>query len=148
MSRREREDFLRANVIALINSNDVERAQAHLPSITLLFTEGLGTIAMPARTINLLRRYHGSIALLSGATSIRRSIFPELVISLAAREVQHNWRPVQPDPTLTIGSRVRICSGSHEGVTGEINYFLTHQQTFHSLLLRRAPPLAPTKAST
>jgi hypothetical protein len=141
ISSRDLEDFLRANVIALINSNDIERAQAHLPSITLLFTEGLGTIAMPARTINLLRQYHGSIALMSGATSIRRSIFPELVISLAAHEVQYNWRPVQPDPTLTIGSRVRICSGSHEGVIGEINYFFTHQQTFESDVRGRAARL-------
>src|SRR5215469_16077545 len=116
ISSRHLEDFLGANVMALINSNDVERTQAHLPPMSLLFTEGLGTIAMPARTINLLRRYHGSIALISGVTSIRRSIFPELVISLVASEVQQNWLPIQPDPTLTIGSRVRICSGSHVGV--------------------------------
>ncbi len=141
ISSHDLEDFLRTNVIALINSIDIELAQAHLPPITLLFTEGLGTTAMPARTANLLSRYHGSIALMSGATSIRRSIFPELVISLAAGEVQYNWRPLQPDPALTIGSRVRICSGSHEGAIGEINYFFTHQQTFDSGACGRAARL-------
>ena len=148
ISSRDLEDFLRTNVIALINSLDLELAQAHLPPITLLLTEGLGTIAMPARTINLLNRYHGSMALMSGATSIRRSIFPELIISLEAREVQHNWRPVQPDPTLTIGSRVRICSGSHEGAIGEINYFFTHQQTFESGVHGRAARLRLEDRST
>ncbi len=132
ISSRDLEDFLRTDLIALINSIDIELAQAHLPPITLLFTEGLGTVAMPARTINLLNQYQGSMALLSGATSIRQLIYPELIISLSVREVQQHWRPVQPDPALTIGSQVRICSGSYEGAIGEINHLFIYQQTFAS----------------
>ncbi len=138
ISSRDLENFLRADLIALINRTDVELANANLPPITLLFTEGLGTVAMPARTINLLSQYQGSMALISGATSIRRSIYPELIISLPVKEVQQNWRPVQPDTTLTIGSQVRICSGSYEGVIGEINHLFIYQQTFASGVRARA----------
>jgi hypothetical protein len=138
ISSRDLEDFLRTDLIALINSLDIELTQARLPSITLLFTEGLGTVAMPARTVNLLSRYQGAIALISGATSIRLPIFPELIISLPMKEVQFDWRPVKPDPTLTIGAKVRICSGSHEGMIGEINHFFSYQQIFASGVRARA----------
>ncbi len=148
ISSRELEDFLRMDLIALVSSIDIEPAQAHLPPITLLFTEGLGALAMPARTINLLSRYQGSIALISGATSIRQSIFPELIISLPADEAQHNWRPVQPDPTLIVGSQVRICGGSHEGAIGQINYLFTYQQTFPSGARARAARLRLEDGST
>ncbi len=148
ISSRDLEDFLRTDLIALINSIDVELAYAHLPPITLLFTEGLGTVAMPARTINLLSQYQGSMALISGATSIRQSIFPELIISLPVKEVQQNWRPVQPDPTLTIGSQVRICSGSYEGAIGEINYLFIYQQAFASGVRGRAARIRLEDGST
>jgi hypothetical protein len=141
ISSRDLEDFLRTDLISLLNSLDIELAQARLPAITLLFTEGLGTIAMPARTVDLLSRYQGAIALISGATSIRLPVFPELIISLPMKEVQFDWRPVQPDPTLTIGSKVRICSGSHEGMIGEINHFFSHQQIFASGVRARAAHL-------
>ncbi|HYA99737.1 MAG TPA: hypothetical protein VED37_05915, partial [Ktedonobacteraceae bacterium] len=109
-----------------------------LPPLTLLLTEGLGTVAMPARTINLLSQYQGSMALLSGMTFIRQSIYPDLIISLPVQEAQQSWRSVQPDPTLTVGSQVRICSGSYEGATGEIVYLYISMQTFASGVRSRA----------
>ena len=66
---RDLEGFLQTDLVHLLASVDVDLAQAHLPSMTILLTEGLGTIAMPVRTVNLLSRYQGSIALLAGATS-------------------------------------------------------------------------------
>jgi hypothetical protein len=132
------ENFLRTDLIALINSTDVELTYAHLPPITLLFTEGLGTVAMSTRTVNLLSQYQGSMALISGATSLRQSIFPELIISLPEKEVQQYWRPVQTDTTLTIGSQVRLCSGSYEGSIGEINHLFIYRQTFASGVRGRA----------
>src|SRR5947209_1062139 len=51
ISSRDLEGFLRVNLIKLINSVDVELAQATLPPITILLTEGLGTLAMPMRTV-------------------------------------------------------------------------------------------------
>ena len=148
ISSRDLENFLRTDLIALINSIDVELAYTHLPPITLLFTEGLGTVAMPARTINLLSQYLGSMALISGATSIRQSCFPELIISLPVKAIQQNWRPVQPDPTLMIGSQVRICSGSYEGAIGEIIHLFIYQQTFASGVRGRAARVRLEDGST
>lgn len=141
ISTRDLEGFLRTDLVSLVNSVDVELAQAHLPPMTLLLTEGLGTIAMPARTISLLSKYAGSIALISGATSIRQGLFPELIISLPLQEALQNWHPVRPDPSLALGAQVRVCGGSHEGTIGEINYLFTHQQMFASGVRTRAARL-------
>ena len=135
---RDLEGFLQTNLVELINCIDVESAQAHLPPVTILLTEGIGIFAMPVRTINFLSHYQGSIALLSGATSIRQGIFPELVISLPLVEIQQHWHPMRPDTTLSIGAQVRVCSGDHEGAIGTINYLYSHQQVFASGILARA----------
>ena len=148
ISSRDLEGFLGTNLIALINSIDIELAYAPLPPLTLLLTEGLGTVAMPPRTINLLSQYQGSMALLSGMTFIRQSIFPELIISLPVQEIQHNWRLIQPDPTLIVGSQVRICSGSYEGAIGEIVYLYIYKQTFASGVRGRAARVRLKDGST
>ena len=135
---RDLEGFLQTNLLELINRIDVESAQAHLPPVTILLTEGIGIFAMPIRTINFLSHYQGSIALLSGTTSIRQGIFPELVISLPLVEIQQHWHPMRPDTTLSIGAQVRVCSGDHEGAIGTINYLYSHQQVFASGILARA----------
>ena len=141
ISSRDFEGFLRTDLVELIDSVDIELAQAHLPQMTVLLTEGLGTIAMPVRTINLLNHYQGSIALLSGATSVRQGIFPELVVSLQAKEIRQNWQLVQPDPTLMLGAQVRVCSGEYEGVIGTVDYLYSHQQLFASGIRARAARL-------
>jgi hypothetical protein len=138
ISSRDLEGFLGTNLIALINCMDIELAYTPLPHLTLLLTEGLGTVAMPPRTISLLSHYQGSMALLSGMTFIRRSIYPELIISLPVQEIQQSWRPVLPDPTLRVGSQVRISSGSYEGAIGEIIYLYNYMQTFASGVRARA----------
>ena len=148
ISSHDLEGFLRTDLIQLIDSPDIELAQVHLPPVTLLLTEGLGTIAMPVRTINLLSQYAGSIALISGATSIRQAIYPELIISLPPAEAQHNWHPIQPDPSLAAGAQVRVCSGDHEGAIGEITYLFNHQQVFPSGVRGRAARLRLEDNST
>jgi len=137
-SSRDLEGFLRADLVRLIDSVDVEVAQAHLPPLTILLTEGLGTLTMPSRTVNLLSRYQGTIALLSGTTSIRQNIFPELVISLPEAEVQQHWQPVQPDPTLMVGTQVRVFGGEYEGTIGIVDYLYTYGQVFLSGIRTRA----------
>ena len=148
ISSRDLEGFLGTNLIALINSMDSELAYESLPPLTLLLTEGLGTVAMPPRTINLLTRYQGSMALLSGMTFIHQSIYPELIISLPLQEIQQNWRPVLPDPTLIVGARVRICSGSYEGAIGQIIYLYNYMQTFASGVRARAARVRLTDGTT
>ena len=131
-SSRDLEGFLRTDLVRLIESKDVDLVQAHLPPMTIMLTEGLGTLAMPSRTMNLLAKYQGSIALLLGTTSIRQNVFPELVISLPEVEVQQHWQPVQPDVTVKVGVKVRVCGGEYEGAIGEVDYLYTHQQVFLS----------------
>ncbi len=141
ISSRDLESFFQVNLIELIGSIDVESAQVRLPQMTILLTEGPGTMAMPMRTLELLRHYQGTMALLSGATSIRQGIFPELVFSLPATEIQQNWHPVQPDTTIAVGVQVRVCSGGHEGAIGIIDYLYAHQQVFPSGILARSARL-------
>lgn len=141
ISSHDLEGFLHADLVQLIGSADIDLAQAHLPPITLLFTEGLGTLAMPARTISLLNEYQGLIALLSGATSVRLGIAPELIISLPEREAQQNWHPLQLNLALAPGALVRICGGEYDGAIGEINYFFSHEQMFGSGIRARAAGL-------
>lgn len=138
---RDLEGFLQTDVVHLVNSDDVEFAQAKLPKLpkmSLLFTEGSGSIAMPVRTINILSHYAGSIALLSGVTSAKQHLFPELVISLPPQEAEQNWQPQKPDTTIMIGAKVRICSGDYVGMIGEVDYLFTHQQLFSSGIHARA----------
>jgi len=141
ISSRDLESFLHVNLVELIDSIDAESAQASLLQMTILLTEGPGTIAMPTRTMRLLGHYQGSMALLSGATSIRQGIFPELVFSLPAAEIQQGWHPMRPDTTLSPGVQVRVCSGDHEGAIGTIDYLYTHQQVFSSGILARSARL-------
>jgi hypothetical protein len=79
---RDLEGFLRTDLIQLLDCDDIESVQAHLPPITLFLTEGLGTFAMPSQVFKLLSHYQDTIVLLSGVTSTRKDIFPELLISL------------------------------------------------------------------
>jgi len=137
ISMRDFEGFLRTDLIQLISSSDVERSQAYLPPLTLLLTEGVGSLAMPEHIFAILSRRQGSIALLSGATSVPLGIFPELVISLSNQEVEP-VEAVQPSPLLVSGVLVRVCGGDHLGVLGIIDYLFAYQQTFPSGVRSRA----------
>ncbi len=138
---RDLEGFLQTDLIQLLDSDNVEQAQAHLPSLTLLLTEGLGAMAMPTRIMNLLSQHQGSVALLSGVTSLRQYIQPELIISLSPKETPQNWQPVKPDMTLVKGAHVRVCSGEHQGAIGTIDHLFAYQQVFSSGVRARAARL-------
>ena len=135
---RDLEGFLHVDLVALLDTIDAELAQAALPQVTIMLTEGLGTMGMPTRTINLLSHYQGSIALLAGTTSLRHYIYPELVISLPLEQVQQHWQPSQPDPTIKVGVQVRLCGGVYEGAIGVVDYLYAHQQLFLSGIRARA----------
>lgn len=138
ISSSDLETFLHTDLIDLLNYARPELLLAHLPPLTILLTEGLGTVAMPVRTIDLLTSFQGRTALLSGATSLNARIYPELVISLSEAEVKEAARPAGPDTEFRPGALVRVCSGSYEGVIGVINYLFTHQQLFPSGVRERA----------
>ncbi len=144
---RDFEGFLGLDTFDLLNSIDVDMAQARLPSLTLLFTGGFGSQSMPESIFQLLIRYQGSIALLSGVTSTRYALYPELVISLPA-ETQRNWQPPAIDTSLRLGARVRVRLGANMGAIGDIDYFFVHQQRFPSGVQERAARLRLADGST
>lgn len=129
---RDFEGFLRADLIQLLRSNAIEQAPSYLPVLTLCLTEGLGTHAMPVRVLNLLSRYQGSIVFLSGATSLQRGLYPELIISLPPQSDEKRPTPTRIDLTLSLAAHVRVCGGEHEGVHGIIEQFFHHQMVFAS----------------
>ncbi len=145
---RDLEGFLQTDLISLLNSADLARVQDYLPPLTLCLTEGLGTLTMPVRVTNLLSQHQGALALLSGTTSLRYDMLPDLVISLPEQGLQPGWRPSRPDLALVKGARVRICGGEYEGKTGVIDYFFRHQQVFSSGMRERAVRMRCEDGST
>ncbi|GAC1393100.1 MAG: hypothetical protein NVS4B11_28370 [Ktedonobacteraceae bacterium] len=135
---RDFEGFLRTDLIQLLNDIDVEQAQANLPAMTVLCTEGLGAATMAEHVLHVLRQHQGSVVLLSGITSTRWGIQPELIIPFSPEEIQHYWHPVQQDLSLTLGAQVRVCGGEHEGATGKIEYIFAYAQVFPSGVRSRA----------
>lgn len=131
------EGFLRTDLIQLISCADIERSQAYLPPLTVLLTEGVGSFKMPDHVFSILSQRQGSMALLSGATSIPLGIFPELLISLPNQEVQP-VAAVQPASLLVPGALVRVRSGDHRGVLGIIDYLFAYQYKFPSGIRSRA----------
>lgn len=132
ITARDFESFLRVDLIDLLNCANPALLLTHLPRLTILLTEGLGTIAMPVRTIDLLSKYQGTFALLDGATSVRAQRYAELAISLPVEEMQADWQAPLPDMELRPGALVRVCSGSYEGAMGQINYLFAYEQVFPS----------------
>ncbi|HEY0752837.1 MAG TPA: hypothetical protein VGD98_02565 [Ktedonobacteraceae bacterium] len=132
ISSRDFEGFVRTNLLDLLHCTNVELPLSHLPPLTVMLTEGLGTIAMPARTLNLLDKHEGKIVLLSGATSLSSGVYPELVISLTFAERRESELALKPRTVLAPGALVRVCSGSYEGALGEINYLFSYRQRFPS----------------
>ncbi|MGH2497792.1 MAG: hypothetical protein ACRDIV_24075, partial [Ktedonobacteraceae bacterium] len=145
---RDLEGFLGLDVFDLLNSVDVDMIQASLPSLTLLFTEGFGSVHMPQLTLQLLTRYQGAIALLSGVTSTRYALYPELLISLPEAETQRDWQPSSFDTSLRLGVRVRVRFGTNAGATGDIDYFFVHQHRFVSGVQGRAVRLRLADGTT
>jgi hypothetical protein len=138
ISSRDLESFVHIDLIDLLHCANVELLLSHLPPLTVMFTEGLGTIAMPVRTIDLIDKHQGKIVLLSGATSVTSHVYPELLISLSREDLQESQLALKPETSLTPGALVRVCSGSYEGAIGNINYLFTHQQRFPSGVRERA----------
>ena len=138
ISSRDFEHFLHTNLINLLRCANVDLLLTHLPPLTIMLTEGLGTIAMPIHTINLISKHQGKIALLAGATSLSAGIYPELLISLTRAEAASEALALQPETQLVPGALVRVCSGNYEGSIGEIDYLFSHSQRFPSGVRERA----------
>ncbi len=135
---RDFESFLRTDAIQSLDDSNIEQVQATLPSMTVLFTEGLGTASMAEPALQVLQQHQGSIVLLSGITAPRWGIVPELILSFSPEEIQRYWHPIQQDLSLPLGAQVRVESGEHEGAIGNIEYIFSHEQVFPSGIRSRA----------
>jgi hypothetical protein len=141
---RDLEGFLHVDLIEFLQEERTEQRmllQQQFPRLTLLFTEGLGNATMPANLVNTLRHYEGSLALLSGETSFRHNIVPELIISRPPNSSPLASPASQPDTSLIPGARVRVYGGEQQGIRGTIDYLFAYAQQFPSGLHARAARL-------
>jgi hypothetical protein len=94
--------------------------------ITLIVTEGFGSIAMAARTFALLASHAGKTASVNGATQIRAGVMrPEIVVPLDAAGAGASGGPAvaaggATAGMLEIGTVVRIIRDPHFGVIGTV----------------------------
>jgi len=94
--------------------------------ITLIVTEGFGSIAMAARTFALLASHAGKTASVNGATQIRAGVMrPEIVVPLDAAGAGAPGGPAvaaggATAGMLEIGTVVRIIRDPHFGVIGTV----------------------------
>ena len=151
------EGFLQNDLLSLLESMNVEHA--HLPALTLMLTEGVGQIPMATDTLEMLQRHQGAIVLLSGMTSTRYHITPELLISSQYDKQEHSSQQEREETkereeakdtedtedtedtghhSFSVGTRVRVMCGNQEGATGTIEYFFMHEQLFPSGIMSRA----------
>jgi hypothetical protein len=94
--------------------------------ITLIVTEGFGSIAMAARTFALLASHAGKMASVNGATQIRAGVMrPEIVVPLDEADAGGPGGPAvaaggATAGMLEIGTVVRIIRDPHFGVIGTV----------------------------
>jgi len=89
--------------------------------IPVVLTEGFGRLEMSQPTFELLRKYHGHVASLSGRTQVRAgAVRPEVLIPISEEQLaaveQHVVRPGH----IVQGARVRVTRGPMFGAWGEV----------------------------
>ena len=87
--------------------------------ITLVITEGFGSIAMAERTFALLKEREGMKTSINGATQIRAGVVrPEILIPLITET--ENTHTDAPAGLLEIGSPIRVIREPHFGKLGRV----------------------------
>jgi hypothetical protein len=91
--------------------------------LTLVLTEGFGTIAMARRTFELLRSLEGREASICGATQIRAGVIrPEVIVADETPEQgAAGFTETEPDFTLSIGTPIRIIREPWFGVLATVS---------------------------
>ncbi|HET8912728.1 MAG TPA: hypothetical protein VFN23_14750 [Ktedonobacteraceae bacterium] len=135
------EAFLRIDALRLLSSLDVQLYHTSLPPLTLFFTEGFGTCLMPDELMIFLRDCAGSFALLEGMTSVRESLFPELLVPSDGRKQQKEGIQGPQARAVKQGVRVRVLAGDCRGTIGVVNMIFPHRVLFPSGIRVRAARL-------
>ena len=89
-------------------------------SLTLVITEGFGTIAMARRTFELLQSLAGKSASINGATQIRAGVIrPEVIVPLGASTAAAVSRGDEGD--LSVGTPIRIIREPYFGKLASVS---------------------------
>lgn len=90
--------------------------------ITLVITEGFGTIPMAARTFGLLKSLEGKTGSINGATQIRAGVIrPELIVPLGERAKDaESIAPGGEEFELSVGTPIRVIREPYFGELGEV----------------------------
>lgn len=89
-------------------------------NLTLVITEGFGTIAMADRTFGLLKSLEGKTASINGATQIRAGVIrPEVIVPNVANGAS-TAHPDDEPTALEIGARVRLIREPYFGILGTV----------------------------
>ncbi len=117
-------DYLGSDIgVAITGHEDI--------TTTMILTEGFGSIAMAARTFDLLKSLEGRIVSINGATQIRAGVIrPEIIAPLDANpDDLAQWAQGQ---TLDIGTHVRVIREPYFGKLGEVFKLPTELVTVES----------------
>ena len=89
--------------------------------LTLVVTEGFGTINMASKTFELLKSHEGEMACINGATQIRAGVIrPEVVIPRPQAENLGSATDTEEIPGLMAGSQVRVIRHPYFGHLGTV----------------------------
>ncbi|MDO8585808.1 MAG: hypothetical protein Q7T82_02100 [Armatimonadota bacterium] len=106
-------DFLGYDIgVAITGQEDI--------NITLVITEGFGSIPMAERTFRLLKSLEGKRASINGATQIRAGVIRPEVISPLDKLSAGGQTPTDGQ-TLDIGSDIRVIREPYFGILGRVS---------------------------
>ncbi len=101
--------------------------------ISLVITEGFGTIAMAERTFQLLAAHEGRQSAVNGATQIRAGVMrPEIVIPLSEEQKMQEVERTHISGALEIGTAVRLIRDPYFGTIGRVTALPSEPQVLAS----------------
>ena len=104
--------------------------------ITLVITEGFGTIAMAHRTFDLLKSLQGRSASINGATQIRAGVIrPEIIVPETSAPLTPNSggaRAEEDESSLAVGTSIRIIREPYFGTLATVSALPPHLTTVDS----------------
>ena len=122
VSAREIEAFSRLDLSAVLDGFPLTETTSPL---SIVITEGLGGDAMSAPLYHVLAQRLNAVVYLSGETSTRQAIRPEVLIS---PPVSSSPQPTPLDSTLTAGAIVSVWAGTRRGLPAQVLQVLQRRQ--------------------
>lgn len=114
--------------------------------LTLILTEGFGSLPVARRTWRLLESLQGKEASICGATQIRAGVIrPEIIVPLREVEVRTcaaGGADVSLEQELAIGARVRVIREPHFGALGQVSALPPELQRIETEALVRVAEVA------